>query len=54
MKKLENHIQYDYITTFVDDLIVVAPEPLQYLNTLATKFNLRNATDKPDFFLGSN
>ena len=44
----------DHIRAFVDDLIVVAKEPLQHLEVLASKFKLRNVADSPEFFLGSN
>ena len=54
MKKSENYEGYDCIAAFADDLVVVARDPLQYLNCLASKFNLKNATDSPDFFLGAN
>ena len=50
MKKSKNHAGCDHAATFVDDLIVVAAEPLQHLEILAKKFNLRNTTDKPVFF----
>ena len=53
-KKSKNHTGCDCIVTFVGDLIVVAAEPLQCLEMLAKKLNLRSAADEPDFFFGPN
>ena len=49
-----HHNGYDYMATFVNDLIVVAKEPLQCLEVLDSKFKLRNITDSPKFFPGTN
>ena len=54
IQKSENYKGYDYIAAFADDLVIVAKDSLQCLNYLAFKFNLRNATNFPDFFLGVN
>ena len=54
MKSSSHHAGFDFIGTFLDDLIAVATEPLQCLEVLASKFNIRNVSDCPDFFLSSN
>ena len=54
MKPSSTHSGYDHIGTFVDDLIVVAKQPLLNLEILASKLNLRNITDSPKFFLGAD
>ena len=53
-KESPHHNGHDCIATFVDDLIVVAKEPLQYLEVLANKLKLRDITDCPKFFLGND
>ena len=42
MKLSPYYSGYDYISTFVDDLIVASKELLQCLEMLARKINLRN------------
>ena len=54
MKPLFTYSRYECISTFIDNLIVVAKQPLLYLETLASKFNLRNITDSSKFFLSAN
>ena len=54
IKPSSAHSSYDYIGTFVNDLIIVAQQPLTYLETLVSRFNLRNITDLPKFFLSTN
>ena len=54
MKLYPHHSSYDWIGTFVDELIMVSKEPLQCSEVLARKLNLRNATHSPSFFLGTN
>jgi len=54
LKKSEHHKGYDYVATHVDDLIVVAKDPMIYLKPLGERFALRNSFLNPDFYLGSN
>ena len=46
-----HHDGYNFIVTFVDDLTVVAKNTLHHLDTLASKYHLRNVVGAPDFFL---
>ena len=50
MKPLSTHLEYDYISTSVDNFIIVTKQHLLYLEMLASKFNPRNITDSPKFF----
>ena len=54
MKKSPFTSVYDHVGTFVDDLIVAFKEPIQCLEALAQKINLRNVIESPSFFLGAN
>jgi len=46
--------KYEYIATYVDDLIVVAEEPMNYLNAIKRKYPTRNIELNPEYYLGNN
>ena len=52
IKKMEHG--YDYIATHVDDLIVVAKKPQEYLALIEQEFALRNIESEPSYYLGTS
>ena len=46
--------KYEYIATYVDDIIVVSKNPMQYINIIKEKFPLRNIEEMPEYYLGNN
>ena len=54
MKKSKNGSKYDYIATYVDDLIIVAMEPEEYLQHIKNKYPIRNIEMMPEYYLGNN
>ncbi|MGH7955002.1 MAG: reverse transcriptase domain-containing protein, partial [Gloeomargaritales cyanobacterium] len=44
---------YDYICTHVDDLLVFAKDPKQYIDVLSEKYTLRDVK-RPDYYLGNS
>ena len=50
----EENNKYEYIATYVDDIIVVAKNPMQYIDTIKTKFPIRNIEEMPEYYLGNN
>ena len=46
--------KYEYIATYVDDLIIVAEEPMNYLNAIKEKYPIRNIELNPEYYLGYN
>ena len=45
---------YDYIATHVDDLMVAAKRPMDYLHLIEQEFVLRNKEESPNYYLGAN
>ena len=45
---------YEYIATYVDDIIIVAKEPSKYLEIIKSKFPVRNIEELPEYYLGNN
>ena len=52
--KSKDHDGYDYLATHVDDLILAAKRPGQYMSKIEQEFGLRNIEDSPKFYLGCN
>ena len=46
--------KYEYIATYVDDIIVVSKNPMQYINIIKEKFPLRNIEEMPEYYVGDN
>ena len=45
---------FDYIATHVDDLIVVAKRPQEYIALIEQEFSLRNIETEPSYYLGTS
>ena len=45
---------YNYIATYVDDIIVVSDDPSQYVTELEQHFAIRNVDNMPHFYFGCN
>ena len=45
---------YEYIATYVDDLIIVATKPKQYILPLQEQFPIRHIEMNPGYYLGNN
>ena len=54
IKESENGDKYEYIATYVDDIIIVAKNPMEYLETIKHKFPIRNIEEMPEYYLGNN
>ena len=52
--KAKDHDGYDYLATHVDDLIIAAKRPGQYIAKIEQEFGSRNIEDFPKFYLGCN
>ena len=50
----ESEQGYDYIATHVDDLIVVAKQPQEYIALIEQEFALRNIESEPAYYLGTS
>ena len=46
-----NNKKYEYIATYVDDIIIVAEEPSKYLDIIKKKFPIRNIKELPEYNL---
>ena len=46
--------KYEYIATYVDDIIIVAKDPNKYLNVVKDKYPIRNIEETPEYYLGNN
>ena len=54
IKKDPNNGTYEYIATYVDDLILVMKDPKPYIEHIKNKFPIRNIEFKPEYYLGTN
>ena len=54
IKSSEDNKRYEYIATYVDDIIIVAEEPTKYLEIIKSKFPIRNIEELPEYYLGNN
>ena len=52
MKKLEEYDGYDYITTHIDDIIILANNPSKYMNEIEQHLQVRAITNSPFYYLG--
>jgi hypothetical protein len=53
-KKSDDHSGYDYIATHVDDVIIAAKRPMDYMALIEQEFVLRNMEDSPEYYLGND
>ena len=49
IRKSDDHEGYDYLATHVDDIVVVAKKPGEYIAQIDQEFGLRNIQDSPKF-----
>ena len=54
IRRSDDHDAYDYIATWVDDIICVAKKPEKYMSIISQQFALRNEEINPDKYLGSD
>eukprot|EP00957_Ditylum_brightwellii_P160314 12203770-Ditylum_brightwellii.AAC.1 len=54
IKKSEHCEGYDYIATHVDDIIIVAKNPLKYMGHIEQHFQVRDVIDSSEYYLGNN
>ena len=52
LKKSKMRDGYNYIATYIDDIIVVSDYPSQYVTELEQHFVIRNIDNMPHFYLG--
>ena len=50
----EKEGKYEYIATYVDDLIIVAKQPMDYLDEIKKQYPIRNIEINPEYYLGNN
>ena len=53
-KLSEDGTKYEYIATYVDDIIVVAIDPMVYLEKIKNQYPIRNIEINPEYYLGNN
>lgn len=54
VRRSDDYDGYDYIATWVDDIICVAREPQKYISLIEQRFKLRNVEVNPSLYLGMN
>lgn len=54
IKENKEHKKYEYIATYVDDLIVVAFDPMKYIDEIKEEYPIRNIEMNPEHYLGNN
>ena len=54
IKRSDDGKKYEYIATYVDDIIVVAIKPNKYLDKIKDQFPIRNIEANPEYYLGNN
>lgn len=53
-KQSTDYKGYDYIATHVDDFIIAAKRPLEYMSQIEQEFLIRNKEDSPNYYLGNS
>jgi len=53
-RKSDDYEGYDYIATHVDDIIIAAKRPAEYMSQIEQQFNVRNKEDSPSCYLGNS
>ena len=54
IKESDEGNSYEYIATYVDDIIIVDKDPIRDLNTMKEKFPIKNIEKMPEYYLGNN
>ena len=52
IRKSPDYDGYDFIATHVDDLLIAAKNPTQYMSMLEQEFYIRNIEDSPSYYRG--
>ena len=52
-RKSDDYEGYDYLATHVDDIIIAAKRPAEYMVQIEHEFNVRNQEDSPSRYLGN-
>eukprot|EP00957_Ditylum_brightwellii_P061664 4679137-Ditylum_brightwellii.AAC.1 len=53
-QKSKHYKGYDYIATHVDDIIIVAKNPLECMRHIEQHFQVRDVMDSPGYYLVNN
>jgi len=53
-RKSDDYEGYNYIATHVDDIIIAAKRPAEYMSQIKQRFNVRNKEDSPSCYLGNS
>jgi len=53
-RKSDDYEGYDYMATHVDDIIIAAKCPVEYMAKIEQEFNIRNQEDLPSCYLGNS
>lgn len=53
-RKSDDYYGYDYIATHVDDFIIAAKRPAEYMSQIEQEFLVRNKEDSPKYYLGNS
>ena len=54
IKESEDKDHYEYIATYVDDIIIVSKNPKKYMDNIKEIFPIRNEAIMPSYYLGNN
>ena len=54
MKMANDGDHYEYIATYVDDLIIISKNPEKYMDTIKKIYPVRNEEESPTYYLGNN
>ena len=54
IKESDDGKKYEYMATYVDDIIIVGKDPMKYLDEIKKHFPIRNIEMAPEYYLGSN
>ena len=50
----DEQTKYEYIDTYVDDLVVVANDPIKYLEAIKKEYPIRNIEANPEYYSGND
>ena len=53
-RKSDDYDRYDYITTHVDDIMISAKNPMEYMSVIEQSFKVRDVTSSPEYYLGND
>ena len=53
-KLSDDGTHYEYVATYVDDIIIAAKEPQKYMSVIEQEFKVRNIEDDPSYYLGND